>query len=70
MGEPAPPPGYPATAAAALRGGGEGIKAQIGCTMPSMSTSVTGRRFHPSVAAYVLLVVVALGAVATASVMV
>lgn len=38
--------------------------------MPSMSTPVTRRRFHPSVAAWVLLAVVALGAVATVAVMV
>ena len=44
--------------------------AQIGCTMPSMSASVAARRLHPSVAAWVLLGVVALGAVATVAVMV
>ena len=70
MGETAPPPGYLAAPVAAPHGGSEGIVAQTGCTMPSMSTSVARRRFHPSVAAWVLLAVVALGAVATVSVMV
>lgn len=70
MGEPAPPWGYLVTLVAAAHGGGEGIAVQTGCTMTPVSTSVTGRRLHPSVAAWVLLVVVALGAVATVSVMV
>lgn len=70
MGRAAPPPEYLATLVAAPHGGGEGAMAQTRCTMPAMSTSVTRRRLHPSVAAWVLLGVVALSAVATASVMV
>ena len=70
MGEPVQPPVYLATPVAVMRAGSDGVVAQIGCTMPSVSTSVTRRRSRPSVAAWVLLVVVALGAVATVAVMV